>query len=257
MQHIRVCLAALLLAGPAAAAEPVAQVFVIDGTATAGERELRQGDAVEPGAVVQTGPGARVGLFAAEIYVQLDPDSAVRFDRDAQGRVRLALESGRARVVDTRGGGDPGAIAALGAEATIAGGDSEIYLLSEKTGRYAMFCEWEGPLAVSKDPHALVADPGNCILVKPGEAPYRAAGHDHQIPLLPSVDQGPDDLLSSRFATPQVAAGPFHGFPGPADAPDRERDPCDIPGTGCESLFVFEPPPDTDPDCLPGLPCDD
>src|SRR5262245_21038355 len=94
-------LAAALLAG-SARAEPVAEVFIVDGSVVAGEHELKRGDPIESGALVRTAPGSRVGLFAGEIYVQLDPDSAVRFERDAQNRVRLALEAGRARIVDTR-----------------------------------------------------------------------------------------------------------------------------------------------------------
>src|SRR5262245_7915861 len=105
-------LAAALLAA-SAKADPVAEVFIVDGSAVAGEHELRRGDPVESGALVRTSPGSRVGLFTGEIYVQLDPDSAVRFERDAQNHVQLALEAGRARI---------------------AGGDKEVYLLSEKTG---------------------------------------------------------------------------------------------------------------------------
>jgi hypothetical protein len=251
--RIAILLSAVLLSA-AAQAEPVAEVFVIDGSALDGERELRRGDALESGALVRTAPGSRVGLFAGEIYVQLDPDSALRLERDPQGRVQLALEEGRARIVDTRGGGEPADVAAGGARAEIAGGDKEIYLLSEKTGRYAMFCEWTGPLHVTREPHSLSADPGDCILVKPGEAPYQARGHEHQIPLLPGPDEFPADNLAQRFG-PDVAAGPFHGFPGPDDAPERERDPCDIPGSGCAGgLRVVDPPPDPD-FCAPGVIC--
>lgn len=257
--RITTLIGAALLAAHAWAAEPVAEVFILDGNATAGERTLARGDQVESGDTVRTGPDSRVALFSNEIYVQLDPESAVHFERDAQNRVNLSLEAGRARIVDTRGaGGDPASIAALGALAKLQGGDKEIYLLSEKTGRYAMFCDWTSPLAVAKGNKEATADPGDCVLVKPSEAPYAARGHEHQIPLLPGPDDGPADALVSRFA-PDVAAGPFHGFPGPADAPDRDRDPCDLPGTGCAGatgIIIVEPPPDPD-GCPPGVPCDD
>jgi len=245
----------VLLAANAWAAEPVAEVFILDGNATVGERPLVPGDAIESGSTVRTGHDSRVALFSSEIYVQLDPESALRFERNAQNRVELSLESGRARIVDTRGGGAPAAVGAGGALARVQGGDQEIYILSEKTGRYAMFCDWTRPLVVSKDKHEVGADPGDCVLVKPREVPYAARGHDHQIPLLPGPDDGPADAVMSRFA-PDVAAGPFHGFPGPAEAPDRERDPCDLPGTGCAAgLVIVEPAPDVD-GCPPGLVCD-
>ena len=251
--RIGALLASLLLAA-AAKADPVAEVFIVDGSAAAGEHELKRGDPIESGALVRTAPGSRIGLFAGEIYVQLDPDSAVRFERDAQNRVHVALEAGRARIVDTRGGGEPGTVAAGGAQAPITGGDKEVYLLSEKTGRYAMFCDWTQPLSVSREPHSASAPPGDCILVKPGEAPYAARGHDHQIPLLPSPDDGPADALSQRF-NPDVASGPFHGFPGPADTLALERDPCDLPGSGCQHAPHFiEPPPDPGA-CAPGVVC--
>jgi hypothetical protein len=252
--RIATLIGAVLLCANAWAA-PVAEVYILDGSATAGERALSRGDAIESGETVRTGTDSRVALFSDEIYVQIDPESAVRFERDAQNRVNLALEAGRARIVDTRGEGDPAAIAAGGALARVQGGDKEVYLLSEKTGRYAMFCDWTAPLAVSKGGEEAGADPGDCVLVKPSEAPYAARGHDHQIPLLPSPDEGPADALVSRFG-PDVAAGPFHGFPGPADTLDRERDPCDVPGTGCQGpLGIVEPPPDPD-GCPPGVICD-
>jgi hypothetical protein len=250
-------LAAMLLAVSVRAADPVAEVFIVDGSAVAGERELGRGDPIASGELVRTAPGSRVGLFAGEIYVQLDPDSALRFERDAQNRTRLELQAGRARIVDTRGGGEPGAIAAGGGEAPIAGGDKEVYLLSEKTGRYAMFCDWTEPLTVARHPHSASAPPGDCILVRPEEAPYAASGHDHQIPLLPGPDDAPADALSQHFA-PDVASGPFHGFPGPLDALDLERDPCDLPGSGCEGrsgLIIIDPPPDPD-FCAPGVICE-
>lgn len=256
--RILTLIGAALLSAHAWAGEPVAEVFILDGNATAGERTLARGDAIESGSTVRTGADSRVALFSNEIYVQLDPESAVRFERDDQNRVNLSLEEGRARIVDTRGGGDPAAVAAGGALAKVQGGDQEVYILSEKTGRYAMFCDWTQPLAVAKGGHEVGADPGDCVLVKPSEAPYAARGHDHQIPLLPGPDDGPADALVSRFG-PDVAAGPFHGFPGPAAALERERDPCDAPGTGClgaAGLVIIEPPPDVD-GCPPGVPCGD
>jgi hypothetical protein len=253
--RIGLLLGAALLAAPAGAAESVAEVFAVDGSAQAGQRELARGDAIEAGELVRTGPGSRAALFAGDIYVQLDPDSAVRFSQPSGG-VQVELEAGRARIVDTRGGGQPGAVAAGFGRAPIAGGDKEIYLLSEKTGRYAMFCDWTQPLAVAKGPNSAQAHPGECVLVKPDEAPYASRGHDHQIPLLPVGDDVPADALAQHFDATDVASGPFHGFPGPYDAPDRERDPCDIPGSGCQGdLVIIEPPPDPD-FCAPGVICD-
>ena len=252
-------LGAVLFASAARADAPAATVVALQGHATADAAPLAIGDAVVVGSVVRTGADSRVGVFANDLYVQLDPQSALRIERDATNHVTMTLSEGRARIVDTRNGGENAALRIDGASEKIAGGDSEVYILNEKAGRYAMFCDWKGPVQVTRDPKSLHADPGNCILSKPHEDLYSAKGHDHQIPLLPL----PDDAVlidppSNHFDTTDVAAGPpGFGFGDPVAPIDRQRDPCDVPGSGCavnEKLHVIEPPPVTG-GCAPGVIC--
>jgi hypothetical protein len=253
-------LAAVALAGAARADAPAAQVVALEGHATADAANLAVGDSIVAGSVIRTGADSRVGIFASEIYVQLDPQSALQLERDASGQVRMTLQNGRARIIDTRGGGNPGALRIDDASDAIAGGDSEVYVLNEKAGRYAMFCDWTGPVQVTRDPKSLNADPGNCVLAKPHEPLYAAKGHDHQIPLLPlPFDAVLFDAPANHFDTTDVAAGPPGlGFGDPASPAGLVRDPCDVPGSGCKSgagLTVVEPPPDTG-GCAPGVICD-
>jgi hypothetical protein len=254
--------AAVALAGAARADAPAAQVVALEGHATADAANLAIGDSIVTGSVIRTGADSRVGIFASEIYVQLDPQSALQLERDASGQVRMTLQSGRARIIDTRGGGKPGAFRVDDASDAIAGGDSEVYILNEKAGRYAMFCDWTGPVQVTRDPKSLRADPGNCVLAKPHEALYAAKGHDHQIPLLPlPADVALSDAPANHFDTTDVAAGPpGFGFGDPVDPIQRQRDPCDVPGSGCATakagFTVVEPPPDTG-GCAPGVICGD
>ena len=44
----------------------------------------------------------------------------------------------------------------------IAGNDTEAYLLSEKVGPYAMFCEWDAPLALRRGNERKTVDPNLC-----------------------------------------------------------------------------------------------
>ncbi|MFI5317721.1 MAG: hypothetical protein ACHQ6T_18610, partial [Myxococcota bacterium] len=220
---------------------------------------LAVGDSIVAGSVIRTGADSRVGIFANEIYVQLDPQSALQLESDASGHVRMSLQSGRARIIDTRGGGDVAALRVDDASSAISGGDSEVYVLNEKAGRYAMFCDWTGPVQVTREPKSLRAEPGNCVLAKPHEPLYSANGHEHQIPLLPLPgDVALADPPANHFDTTDVAAGPpGFGFGEPVSPIDRQRDPCDVPGSGCatgKKLTVVEPPPDTG-GCAPGVIC--
>jgi hypothetical protein len=255
-------IAAVALAGAARADAPAAQVVALQGNATADAATLAIGDAIVSGSVIRTGADGKVGILASQIYVQLDPQSALKLERDASGHVRMALTDGRARIVDTRANPVPADLSVVDATAAVAGGDAEFYVLNEKAGRYAMFCEWTGPLAVSRDPKSLTAGPNQCVLAKPHEPLYGANGHEHQIPLLPLPNDAVfADPASDHFDTTDVAAGPPGlGFNDPINPPDRQRDPCDVPGSGCQvkSLggppVVIEPPPDTG-GCAPGVVC--
>lgn len=249
----------LALAGAAHAAEPAAEVVALEGRASADAKPLAIGDPIVAGSVIRTGSDGKVGVLASDIYVQLDPQTAVKIERDATGRVKLSLSEGRARIIDTRGGGEAGSLSIDNASSAIAGGDSEVYVLSEKAGRYAMFCNWTGPVQVTRDPKSLNADPGNCVLSKPHEPLYSAKGHDHQIPLLPlPYDAVLFDSPSNHFDTTDVAAGPpGFGFGDPVNPIEMQRDPCDTPGSGCATgrgITVIEPPPDGG-GCAPGVVC--
>ena len=255
-----VAAAAVALAGSARADAPAAEVLALEGNATADAASLAVGDSIVAGALIRTGADGRVGILASQIYVQLDPQSVLELDRDASGHVRMALREGRARIVDTRANPIPADLTVIDATAAVAGGDAEFYVLNEKAGRYAMFCEWSGPLAVSRDPKSLTAGPNQCVLAKPHEPLYAAQGHDHQIPLLPlPYDAVFSDPASDHFDTTDVAAGPPGlGFGDPISPPERQRDPCDVPGSGCaiakSAPVVIEPPPDTG-GCAPGVIC--
>ena len=250
-------LAAALLAGSARADAPAAEVVALEGKATANAAPLALGDPIAAGSVIRTGSDGKVGVLASDIYVQLDPQSAVLVENDA-GRVKLTLQEGRARIIDTRGNAPAGSLSIDQATSAVAGGDSEVYVLNEKAGRYAMFCNWTGPVQVTRDPSALSVDPGHCVLSKPHEPLYGAKGHDHQIPLLPlPYDAVLFDAPANHFDTTDVAAGPpGFGFGDPMTPLDRQRDPCDTPGSGCatKAITIIEPPPDGG-GCAPGVIC--
>jgi hypothetical protein len=246
-----VAAALFALAGSARAEDPAAQVLALEGSASASGASLAVGDPIASGTTIRTAAGSRVGILASQIYVQLDPDSALELQRDASGQVKMALTEGRARIVDTRTNPSAAELRVVDATASIAGGDSEYYILAEKGGRFAMFCEWSGPLTVSRDPKSITAGPNQCVLAKPREPLYAAKGHDHQIPLLPLPY---DVVFAPDGFTPDVAAGPPGLAFDPLFPPDRARDPCDVPGSGCRGITVIDPPPDTG-GCAPGVVC--
>jgi hypothetical protein len=247
-----------LLAAQAWAGAPAAEVVALEGKATANAAPLAIGDPIAAGSVIRTGSDGKVGVLASEVYVQLDPQSALLLEEDA-GRVKMTLQEGRARLIDTRTHAPAGSLQVDHARSTVAGGDAEVYVLNEKAGRYAMFCNWTGPVQVTREPGSLSVDPGHCVLSKPHEPLYGAQGHDHQIPLLPlPYDAVLFDAPANHFDTTDVAAGPpGFGFSDPMNPMDRVRDPCDSPGTGCKTasgLVVVEPPPNGG-GCAPGVVC--
>jgi hypothetical protein len=245
------------LSGAAQAADP-ARVIALQGEASTEAGRLAVGSTIADGSTIRTGADGRVGILASQIYVQLDPDSVLRIEGGAADPVRMALVEGRARVVDTRTDPVPADLAVINTNAAIAGGDSEYYILKEKGGRYAMFCEWTGKLAVTRQPQSVTAGSNECVLSKPHEPLYGTNGHDHQIPLLAMPVAAFNDPASDHFNTADVAGGPPGLFADPLFAPDFARDPCDVPGSGCGQLrgpIVVEPPPDTG-GCAPGVACE-
>jgi hypothetical protein len=53
-------------------------------------------------------------------------------------------------MIDPRDEGEPAQLAVLDADGHVKGNDAEAYIFSEKVGPYAMLCEWDAPLPVSR-----------------------------------------------------------------------------------------------------------
>lgn len=236
-------LAGLLLPAAAGAAEPqaVGHVATLHGVALAerpGEepRELHCRDAIYDGDRITTSADGRVGLLVDELMTQLGEDSALLVKRsDAPD---LVLERGAVRVIDPRQDGGQARLAALDADALILGNDLEAYLLDEKTGGFAMLCEWDAPLPVARGPEARLASPGECVIAKPLEPLYGARAHDERLPVDDACPRPP--MLSALELSPEDAPvaplpGPWSDVPSFAELPGRS--PCDTPGSGCNSGY--------------------
>jgi hypothetical protein len=253
MKHLTLPLLLLLLmlAAPAGAdPEIVGHVATLSGRAVAqrpGEpdRILECRDPIFQGDRVVTADRSRVGILVGDLLAHVSKASALQVAESASG-ARLALEKGAVRVIDPRGTGAHARLAVLDTGAQILGNDLEGYIFTEKTGGYAMLCEWDAPLPVNRDDERQVAQPGQCVIAKPGEPLYSAQAHDERLGSpdrdrcpLGVVAGGPDLHLSPT----DVAAGPplAPWSAGPAAAPPAAPSPCDVPGSGCQT--VFEPPP--------------
>lgn len=251
-------------------AAPMAEVASLSGTAEAVDangrtRSLQVGDPIYSGERVQTGPGATAGLWHDEVLAQLAEKSRARVDRNTDGQARVTLEEGAVRVVDPRKAGEPIELVALDSSSTVLGGDREARILREKSGAYAMLCDWVQPIAVTRRAEGKGAKPGDCIIAHPREAMFAAPGHDQRIPLLAGApalaDAGPAIDPSSLIdpLPPVGAAGPgdpgvgalANGGPGsgPPGLPLSVLSPCTTVGAGCigGGTKVFEPDPTEDP----------
>jgi hypothetical protein len=245
-------LALPLVAGADGAA--VGQVTSIAGQASAqreggASRPLACGDPVYAGESVVTGPGSSAGLLlGADLLAQVGEASSLRLGTTPAGTPDATLQRGAVRVIDARAGAAPARLAAGTASARVAGGDSEAYLLAEKAGGYAMFCEWDAPLAVQRGGESRTAGPSQCVIAKPDEPLYVADAHQDRLPAGPdSCPPGGIASLGPHFpvtAAQDVAAGPPAAFSqSPAELPGLIREPCETPGASCPVILLDESPP--------------
>jgi len=250
-------LGALALSGPSwADPATVGQVTGLSGQVRAvgaggAERTLACGDPVYEGESVVTSPGAGAGLLLGEnLMAQVGEGSSLKLALTPAGTPDTTLERGSVRVIDAREGKPPARLAAGSAAARVDGGDSEAYLLSEKAGGYAMFCEWDSPLAVQRGPESRTASPNQCVIAKPQEPLYVADAHQDRMPAGPDAcPPGGVAALGPHFpavAARDVAAGPPARFsPAPMGLPGLERQSCDKPGAACGRVGIVEAPPGT------------
>ena len=215
----------------------------------AAPRPLSCGDPVFAGESVVTAPGSSAGLLLGDdLLAQVGEGSSVRLGTTPQGTPDATLQRGAVRVIDARDGGAPARLAAGNAAARVSGGDSEAYLLSEKVGSYAMFCEWDAPLAVDRGSESRTAGPEQCVIAKPDEPLYVAQAHKDRMPAGP--DSCPPTSVASlgphfpALAARDVAAGPATAFSqSPTELPALAPMPCENPGAICSRVIVDEGPP--------------
>ncbi len=249
--------ALLLCSAPlAAGAQVVGHVASLDGVAVAERpgqepRTLACRDAVHAGERIVTADGAKVGVLVGDVLTRIGENTSVALDAGADVLANLTLEVGEIRVLDPREGatGAPVELAALDARARVAGNDAEAYIFAEKTGEYAMLCEWDTPLAVSRADEKAVAGPGSCVIAKGNESLYEAEAHDVRMvtPEDETCDFGTPYLAANLLTPVDVAAGLVAVGPVLPSGPSAPlRSPCDTPGSRCQGadpFVIVEPPP--------------
>ncbi len=204
-------------------------------------RPLHCHDHVYRGERVVTADSSRVGVLMDDVYAHLAASTAVLMDTTPRASSDLTLESGGIRVIDPRNDGADVRLAVLDASAQVLGNDTEAYVFSEKTGRYAMLCEWDEPLPVARGSESVRADPGKCAIAKPKEPLYLANAHDERIAL--SADDRCDRRVGALEIPllPDVAAAPLAPWSLSGTAgPSLARASCD---TGCRGAVVVVPLP--------------
>lgn len=267
-RFVALCACALALAAaPAVAEEPLGEVRTVSGEVTArrgdeAPRLLGCGDPVYAGDTVTTAAGARVGLQTGDVATHLAGDSRLRLERASGDLPAATVERGKARMLDPREAGAPARLAALDVGADVVGNDAEAYVFAEKVGPYAMLCEWDADLPVTRADEHEVVRPGECVISKPTEPLYTARAHDARIPVevaevceiaperIASLAGAPANHLSpADVAAPPPPAGVATaglGFHNPQGAQLPTRSPCDNPGSGCALPLpagALEPPP--------------
>lgn len=251
-------------AGAAGADDVLGRVNSVAGEVTAQRlgaepRAIACGDPVYADDTLRTGRDSRVGVMLDDVSTHLDADTRVSLGRTAQAMPSARLEAGKVRMIDPRDSGAPARLAVLDADAQVIGNDAEGYIFSEKLGPYAMLCEWDAPLPVSRGDEQKSAAPGECVIAKPKEPLYTADAHDTRIPAVADVCAPGPELASLNsplhHLTPgDVAApGPVAGLGTaglggihPAAAENPGRDACVSAAGSCVlplPFEVFEPAP--------------
>jgi hypothetical protein len=258
-----VLIGSLSLAGSALAADEIGRVSAVGGDATAQQpgaelRPLACGDPVFAGDTLRTGAGSSVGVQLDDVATHLDANTQVEIGRTPENTPSARLVRGKVRMIDPRDEGAPAQLSALAADAHVKGNDAEAYIFSEKVGPYAMMCEWDDPLPVTRGKESKTANPGECVIAKPKEPLYTANGHDQRIPALaqecgpgPAVAFNPNDYLAP---TNVAAGGPVPDNFQPAQFPPGPGYVCDNTGACSPAVpvVIAEPPPVIDP-CPPGF----
>ena len=254
---------ALVMPLAAAAQSTVGQVSSVSGDVRATgpdgtSRALACGDSVFAGETIATGAGSRAGIVMDDVLARLDAGSTLEVGHTAAGTPDAQLVSGRMRMIDARDGGAPARLGARDASVRVAGNDAEAYVLSEKIGPYAMFCEWDAPLAVSRGAEVQSAGPSHCVIAKPSEPLYVSEAHEERIgaggedpcPLNLGGLGDPRDHFDSTDVALGPPLDPWSSMASGIGMP--RRDPCDTPGSGCAGAdgsiptVISEPPPSTD-----------
>ncbi len=263
-----VVVGSLAIASTAFAADELGRVSEMTGDVTAQQpgaepRSLACGDPVFPGDTLRTGQGSHVGVQLGDVATHLDANSQVVLGRTAQNTPSARLMAGKVRMIDPREEGEPAQLAVLDADAKVQGNDAEGYIFSEKIGPYAMLCEWDDPLAVSRGSDSKTAKPGECVIAKPKEPLYTAKAHEARIPALAQECASPRNIASlndpMHHLSPEdvAAVGPMLAAfqpPDPAQTPDYV---CDTTDEGVCSperqLVAVEPDPVIEDPCAFGF----
>ena len=235
----------------AAGDDPVGRVVSLSGEVLAerpgqAPRRLQCRDGVYQGERLVTSGDAHVGVLFGDAFAHLGERSRLRVGSTPDETADLALEAGAVRVVDPRDAGADARLSVLDARARVHGNDAEAYVFSEKTGGYAVLCEWDEPLTVSRKQENAVAEPGQCVIAKRSEPLYVSRAHEERLgapgqdacalePLIGALDLhlSPTDVAAGPLLAPWSDAGTALVLP--------PRDPCDVPGSGCGT--ILEPVP--------------
>ncbi len=243
--------------GPCVGDAPIGRVGTLDGAATlardgASARGLACDDVVRACDLVETGPGAAVGLLLGDAWVQLGPDTRARVAQ--QPTPEVALERGSVRVIDERAQATQRVRVSAGT-LTASGGRGDLELSAAPDG--VRVCALDQSAVVEIGDHAQTLAAGSCLATTPGGAEPAGSASGPALALT-DTDACPFEVaLLPGLAPPPVGEGPLGEFPKlvPFDAPGR--DACDQPGSGCASVpsDIFDDP-DPDSGCgIPGSPC--
>lgn len=252
----------LAVSSTALAADEVGRVGAVTGEATAQQpgaepRALACGDPVFEGDTLRTGAGSHTAVLLDDVAAELDSNTQVVVGRTAENTPSARLLAGKVRMIDPRDGGAPAQLSALDADARVQGNDAEAYIFAEKVGPYAMMCEWDDPLPVSRGRESKTADPGECVIAKPKEPLYTANAHDPRIPAIAQeCFPGPQLALNDLTPADVAAAGPMPDTfqpPPPAAGPDYVCDQAAV----CSPVIGIVPvePAPVPGGCDPGEVC--
>ena len=228
------------------------------------------GSLLHAGQHLVTGAGASVGLLAGDRYVQMAEGSRVAVTTTDAGATQVAVEQGKARVIDVGPAGSATSVEVTTPKLASTDPGADVVATAPAEGPDSI-CSYADPIQVRQGDRVTSVPAGSCVgtstgpsappIVTSGPSGLVALTSSSSVPPLSIAGIARCDVAAGDPGVSNVASGPVTALlpPNPAPLPPpvycvggscSPNPPPPPPPTSCcpagivEQPVIFEPPPD-------------